>query len=76
MKKLYCMMFILLLTSCDQENTDWRDAMEDRKCSTEQFEAVKQEADYCNATTDYFGSFCLGTAMIRHCPIAALEKAQ
>jgi len=76
MSRLFCMMFIALLTGCNQENADWRNAMIDRKCSVEQFEVVEKEANYCNATTDYFGSFCLGTAMIRHCPIAALEKAQ
>jgi hypothetical protein len=60
----------ILLTACDiNKLPPWKTALMERDCSEEEFEKVKVEAEYCNASTDYFGSYCLGTAMIRNCPV-------
>ena len=68
MNKISILFLVTLLVGCD-DSVDWKKAMTERDCTAEQFEKVKSEAEYCNATTDYFGSFCLGTAMIRNCPV-------
>ena len=55
--------------SCDspQPSHPWENALIDCKCTSEQWETVKKEAEWCSKNTGIFNDVCLKTAMWRNC---------
>ncbi|MDP1931952.1 MAG: hypothetical protein Q8L60_10895 [Gammaproteobacteria bacterium] len=71
MKLILLVGFAAILSACGEvKHPAWKTAPMDYVCTSAQFSKVQIEADYCNATTGYFGSYCLGSAMIRNCSFA------
>ena len=64
--KIIFLLIVIGLSGCDI-NEDWQSAAQNYKCTTEQMERVKSEAVWCKQHTDYFNTYCYGTAIIRNC---------
>lgn len=59
----------LLISSCGlaEKKAPWENALIDCKCTEEQWKKVERESKWCDENTDFFGSYCLKTAIWRNC---------
>ena len=60
----------LLLAGCESQvlgQTTWQAATETHTCTVEQMDKVQREAEWCSTNTQYFSTYCYGTALIRNC---------
>jgi hypothetical protein len=72
MKYIIICLFLLFVGCTDNLNRpyvepEYKTAPENYMCTTEQFQRVMIESEWCNKHTSYMSSYCWGTAMIRNC---------
>ena len=68
MKKLLVLM--ALLSGCESQlfgTSTWQIAAETHTCTVTQMNKVQAEANWCAANTQYYSTYCYGTAIIRNC---------
>jgi hypothetical protein len=61
---------LFLFIGCVDENyiaPEWKLAPGKYRCTKEQFDRVKFEAEWCTEKTSYISQYCWGTALIRNC---------
>lgn len=72
---IVCLMFLGCGNDCSKnEEPDWKIAPKVYKCTKEQMERVEHETKWCDDNTDYFRSYCYGTAFIRNCTKEVKDK--
>lgn len=72
MKIFYLIALVLCIAGCgldDYQQPDWKLAPTEYTCTDEQYRRVERDTNFCNATTDYFGAYCYGAAIIRNCTV-------
>lgn len=60
----------LLLAGCESQvlgQATWQAAIETHTCTVPQMDKVQSEAAWCTANTQYYSTYCYGTAIIRNC---------
>ena len=70
MKHTVIAVLVVIISGCGESKPEWYTAQERMRCTVVQFERVRIEADYCTATTGFFGSYCFGAALMRNCSVA------
>lgn len=46
---------------------DWKEAPREYVCTVDQSARVEVETKFCNENTDYFSTYCYGSAIMRNC---------
>jgi hypothetical protein len=62
-----CLSFLLALTACGFDESEWERAPRNHTCTAEQMGKVERETLWCKANTGYVSTYCYGASIIRNC---------
>jgi len=66
MAKRFFVALTALVAACEYQ-TSPRNAPQRYSCTVEQMARVEHETSWCSENTDYFKSWCYGSAIMRNC---------